>query len=86
MKRRRIQPGSFWLSVSKILVLLALAFMLALIFSYSQNVRAEVKSTAITPSGNQPYYPDRRLTVELTLDNRDLSRPVLCGIDNHHYR
>lgn len=39
--RRRIKSSSLWLAISQILVLVALAIILAIVFSFSTNVKAE---------------------------------------------
>lgn len=39
--RRGIKSSSIWLAISQILVLVALAIILAIVFSFSTNVKAE---------------------------------------------
>lgn len=82
MKTRGIQSGSFWLSLSKTLVLLALAFMLAVVFSFSQNAQAEEKKSLYERLGgtyNIALTVDH--LVDLIYDNKGLNaNPILDAI------
>lgn len=87
MKSRGIQPGSFWLSLSKGLVLIALAFMLAVLYSFSQNVKAEEQKSLYERLGgtyNIALTVDH--LVDLIYDNKGLNaNPILAAIHEQRH-
>jgi hemoglobin len=87
MKTRGIKAASFWLSLSQSLVLAALAIMLAVVFSYSQNVKAEdQKSLYERLGGTYNIASTVDHLVDLIYDNKGLNaNPILAAIHEQRH-
>lgn len=87
MKTRGIKAASFWLSLSQSLVLAALAIMLAVMFSYSQNVKAEEqKSLYERLGGTYNIASTVDHLVDLIYDNKGLNaNPILAAIHGQRH-
>ncbi|WP_297810536.1 hypothetical protein [uncultured Methylophaga sp.] len=87
MKTRGIKAASFWLSLSQSLVLAALAIMLAVVFSYSQNVKAEEqKSLYERLGGTYNIASTVDHLVDLIYDNKGLNaNPILAAIHEQRH-